>query len=101
MTNSVGTNRVNMRSEQVGIRIPHVLMRKIDELVKEALKRGVEGTSRSEVLCAALGRYFGVEPPRPEVLCEGPEPCESCGKNPREPPSKLCSNCIAYRSHTG
>ncbi len=43
-------------------------------------------------------------PPTPYELAVAamrPVLCEDCGKNPADPPSRLCPGCEAYCEHTG
>lgn len=35
----------------------------------------------------------------PEKKVRKPPICEGCGKNPSDPPSKLCVGCQAYQDH--
>lgn len=44
---------------------------------------------------------YELNPRYPELLrLFGPPICKECGKNPSDPPSKLCPGCEAYREHT-
>jgi hypothetical protein len=62
--------RSNSRSVQFGLRIPLQILRRIDDLVADATRRGLPNVSRAEVICAILSQRLDVEPPRPEVVLE-------------------------------